>query len=79
MLPQGVFNKEAMIRKILEEYSPEEAAWIWWVDSDTVIANVALPLPLAHYEGYELVAWGRREHLLEGRMNDGAPALRPLS
>lgn len=77
MPPQGVFNKEAMIRKILAEYSPEEAAWIWWVDSDTVIANVALPLPLAHYEGYELVAWGRREHLLEGRMNDGAHNLSP--
>lgn len=70
---QGVFNKEAMIRKLLVEYSAEEATWVWWVDIDTVIANQALPLPLPHYEGYEMVAWGRREHLLEGRMNDGAP------
>ena len=68
---QGVFNKEAMIRKILVEYSPEEATWIWWVDIDTVVANIALPLPLEHYDGYQMVAWGRKEHILEGHMNDG--------
>ncbi len=74
---QGIFNKEAMIQKLLAEYGPEEAAWIWWIDVDTVVANMALPLPLAKYEGYDLVAWGRREHVLEGRMNDGAtPAAR---
>jgi hypothetical protein len=60
-----------MIQKLLAEYSAEEAAWIWWIDIDTVVANIALPLPLAKYDGYDLVAWGRREHVLEGRMNDG--------
>lgn len=68
---QGVFNKEAMIRKILAEYSPEEATWIWWVDIDTAMVNMALPLPLHHYDGYDLVAWGRKVHILEGHMNDG--------
>ena len=63
-----------MIQKLLAEYGPEEAAWIWWIDVDTVVANMALPLPLAKYEGADLVAWGRREHVLEGRMNDGATA-----
>ena len=68
---QGVFNKQAMIQKLLAEYSPAEAAWIWWLDIDTVVANLGLHLPLAKYEGFDLVAWGRKEHILEGRMNEG--------
>ncbi len=71
--PQGVFNKEAMITKMLAESSAAEVAWLWWVDIDTLIVNATAAPPLETYDGRDFVAWGHAETLLQGDMQNGAP------
>ncbi len=63
-----------MIRKLLNETSPEAAEWVWWMDADTLVADMALVPRFAEYEGYDLVVWGNRDKLMEGDMNAGASA-----
>lgn len=69
---QGVFNKEAMIIKMLAESSANEVAWMWWVDIDTLIVNATAGPPLDNYVDQDFVAWGHAETLLKGDMQNGA-------
>ena len=72
---QGNWNKESVIRKLLSETSRDAAEWVWWMDADTLVANLAAVPRFAEYEGYDLVVWGNREKLMEGDMNAGASSL----
>lgn len=67
----GVFNKESMIMKMLQEASPEEAAWLWWLDIDTAMVNLTRPLPLQDYIGRDLIGWGNYERLKAGDVMQG--------
>jgi len=67
----GVFNKEAMIIKMLAESSANEVAWMWWVDIDTLIVNATAGPPLDNYVDQDFVAWGHAETLLKGDMQNG--------
>ena len=74
-LPQGNWNKESMIRKLLNETSQDAAEWVWWMDADTLVTDMAIVPRFAEYEGHDLVVWGDRAKLMEGDMNAGACAV----
>ena len=65
-----------MIRKLLNETSRDSVEWIWWMDADTLVADMAVLPRFTEYEGYDLVVWGNRAKLLEGDMNAGAKLVR---
>jgi galactosyl transferase GMA12/MNN10 family len=71
---QGNFNKVSMIYKILEETPRTEAEWIWWLDIDALIVDVATALPLERYASADLVVWGDRQRIALGDM-EGAFSL----
>ena len=70
---QGNWNKESMIRKMLRETPRAAAEWIWWVDIDTLMPDMAVLPRFEAYEGADLVVWGNEAKILEGDMNGGAP------
>ena len=61
-----------MIRKLLNETSEAAAQWVWWMDADTLVADVGVVPRFDKYEGYDLVVWGDRAKLMQGDMNGGA-------
>lgn len=61
-----------MIRKMLNDTSRADAEWIWWIDVDTLMPDMALLPRFDAYDGADLVVWGNREKINEGNMNEGA-------
>ena len=43
-----------------------DAEWYLWIDSDTIIIDVAFTLPFWNYEGKDLVIWGNETRMLSG-------------
>ena len=43
-----------------------DAEWYLWIDSDTVIIDVAFTLPFQEYAGSDLVIWGNETRLMAG-------------
>ena len=61
-----------MIRKMLNDTPRADAEWIWWLDIDTLMPDMAVLPRFDAYEGADLVVWGNREKIMEGNMNEGA-------
>ncbi len=70
--PQGNWNKESMIRKVLADTPRSAAEWVLWLDVDTVLPHAGALPRWGEYEGRDLVVWGDAAQLDAGNMNRGA-------
>lgn len=68
---QGNWNKESMIRKVLQDTPPSAADWVLWLDVDTVLPQAGMLPRFDQYGGRDLVVWGDAAKLDAGNMNGG--------
>lgn len=59
-----MWNKVAWLLQAMNDFP--DAEWYLWIDSDTIIIDVAFTLPFWNYNGKDLVIWGNETKLLEG-------------
>ncbi len=76
---QGNWNKESMIRKVLQDTPPSAADWVLWLDVDTVLPQAGMLPRFDQYGGRDLVVWGDAAKLDAGNMNGGKRRSAPLS
>ena len=61
-----------MIRKMLRETPRAAAEWIWWVDIDTLMPDMAVLPRFEAYEGADLVVLGHQKRSLFQRWWSGS-------
>lgn len=72
---QGNMNKIVALQQALRDTPPDAAGWLWWLDVDTLIVDVAAPLPLQRWAGKDVVLWGQRELVEAGNIQGGLASL----
>ena len=68
-------NKIVALQQALRDTPPDAAGWLWWLDVDTLIVDVAAPLPLQRWAGRDVVLWGQRELVEGGDIQGGFASL----
>ncbi len=56
----AMWNKPALLAKLLDNNITEGVEWLLWIDSDAIFMDMSFELPLDEYvaNGYHLVLWG---------------------
>ncbi|XP_010238722.1 probable glycosyltransferase 3 [Brachypodium distachyon] len=74
----GYWSKLPLLRRLM--LSHPETEWVWWMDSDALFTDMAFELPLARYDGSNLVIHGYHDLLHKQRswvaLNTGSFLLR---
>jgi xyloglucan 6-xylosyltransferase len=61
----GFWAKLPLLRKLMLAHP--EAEWIWWMDADALFTDMTFEIPVAKYDGFNMVLHGDENQVFEQR------------